>query len=212
VRAGEARGTGSGVEKERRGFRHEKEKRNDPTHDRGRGADANAGRSGRGGGAGLRLGTGRSGGGRNRRRWARRGEPEGAEQGWQRTVAILGSRHHALQTHLRKSESRVNIYRLAETAGTSVERLKRFYLKRMEPTGERVRNIQFFGAGERTPPRYRELCLGLSQRRATTSLDADRAQSISYVAHLEADGIVTDRGSKKMFKFKWPLPEKQRKR
>jgi hypothetical protein len=48
-------------------------------------------------------------------------------------------------TRLRKSEGKVNIYWLAENAGTSVEQLERFYLKRMEPTGERVRNIQSFG-------------------------------------------------------------------
>ncbi|GAB5471476.1 MAG: hypothetical protein Kilf2KO_45060 [Rhodospirillales bacterium] len=54
-------------------------------------------------------------------------------------------RHYALQTRLRKSEGKVNIYWLAENAGTSVEQLERFYLKRMEPKGERVRNIQSFG-------------------------------------------------------------------
>ena len=54
-------------------------------------------------------------------------------------------RHYALQTRLRKSEGKVNIYWLAENAGTSVEQLERFYLKRMEPTDERVRNIQSFG-------------------------------------------------------------------
>lgn len=56
-------------------------------------------------------------------------------------------RHYALQTRLRKSEGKVNIYWLAENAGTSVEQLERFYLKRMEPTDERVRNIQSFGDG-----------------------------------------------------------------
>ena len=56
-------------------------------------------------------------------------------------------RHYALQTRLRKSEGKVNIYWLAENVGTSVEQLERFYLKRMEPTGERVRNIQSFGDG-----------------------------------------------------------------
>jgi flagellar motor protein MotB len=53
-------------------------------------------------------------------------------------------RHFALQTRLRKSEGQINIYWLAENAGTSVEQLERFYLKRMEPTDERVRNIQSF--------------------------------------------------------------------
>lgn len=55
-------------------------------------------------------------------------------------------RHFALQTRLRKSEGQINIYWLAENAGTSVEQLERFYLKRMEPTDERVRNIQSFGS------------------------------------------------------------------
>lgn len=54
-------------------------------------------------------------------------------------------RHYALQVRLRKSAGKVNIYWLAENAGTSVEQLERFYLKRMEPTDERVRNIQSFG-------------------------------------------------------------------
>ena len=34
---------------------------------------------------------------------------------------------------------------VAENADASVEQLELFYLKRMEPTGERVRNIQSFG-------------------------------------------------------------------
>lgn len=54
-------------------------------------------------------------------------------------------RHYALQTRLRRSEGKVNIYWLAENAGTSVEQLERFYLKRMEPSNARVRNIQSFG-------------------------------------------------------------------
>lgn len=60
-------------------------------------------------------------------------------------------RHFALQTRLRKSEGQINIYWLAENAGTSVEQLERFYLKRMEPTDERVRNIQSFGGKWGTP-------------------------------------------------------------
>lgn len=43
-------------------------------------------------------------------------------------------RHYALQTRLRKSKGKVNIYWLVENAGTSVEQLERLYLKRMEPT------------------------------------------------------------------------------
>jgi len=54
-------------------------------------------------------------------------------------------RHYALQTRLVKSEGKVNIYWLAENAGTSVEQLERFYLKNLGPTTAKVRNIQTFG-------------------------------------------------------------------
>ncbi|WP_432677074.1 hypothetical protein [Nioella aestuarii] len=54
-------------------------------------------------------------------------------------------RHYALQVRLRKSKGKVNIYWLAENAGTSVEQLERFYLKQMEPSKEQVWNIQSFG-------------------------------------------------------------------
>ncbi|MBM1222538.1 phage integrase SAM-like domain-containing protein [Ponticoccus sp. SC2-23] len=53
-------------------------------------------------------------------------------------------RHYALQTRLRKSEGDVNIYWLAENAGTSVDQLERFYLKNMEPTTAKVKNLQSF--------------------------------------------------------------------
>ena len=55
-------------------------------------------------------------------------------------------RHYALQTRLRKSEGEVNIYLLAKNAGTSVEQLERFYLKNLEPSAEKVRNLQTFGS------------------------------------------------------------------
>ena len=54
-------------------------------------------------------------------------------------------RHFALQTRLRKSEGQVNIYWLAENAGTSVDQLERFYLKNMEPSAAKVKNLQTFG-------------------------------------------------------------------
>jgi hypothetical protein len=54
-------------------------------------------------------------------------------------------RHYALQTRLVKSEGRVNIYWLAENAGTSVDQLERFYLKNLAPSSAKVRNIQSFG-------------------------------------------------------------------
>ena len=52
-------------------------------------------------------------------------------------------------TRLRKSEGEVNIYLLAKNAGTSVEQLERFYLKNLEPSAEKVRNLQTFGSRKR---------------------------------------------------------------
>lgn len=54
-------------------------------------------------------------------------------------------RHYALQTRLVKSDGKVNIYWLAENAGTSVDQLERFYLKNLAPSAAKVRNIQAFG-------------------------------------------------------------------
>lgn len=54
-------------------------------------------------------------------------------------------RHYALQSCLIRSKGQVNIYWLAENAGTSVDQLERFYLKRLAPSAERVRNIQTGG-------------------------------------------------------------------
>ena len=54
-------------------------------------------------------------------------------------------RHYTLQTRLVKSDGKVNIYWLAENAGTSVEQLERFYLKNLAPSSAKVRNIQSFG-------------------------------------------------------------------
>jgi len=51
-------------------------------------------------------------------------------------------RHYALQNRLRGSAGKINIYWLAENAGTSVDQLERFYLKGQAPSSERVRNIQ----------------------------------------------------------------------
>jgi len=56
-------------------------------------------------------------------------------------------RHYALQTRLVKSDGKVNIYWLAENAGTSVDQLERFYLKNLAPSAAKVRNIQAFGDG-----------------------------------------------------------------
>jgi hypothetical protein len=51
-------------------------------------------------------------------------------------------RHYALQQRLQGSAGKINIYWLAENAGTSVDQLERFYLKGQAPSSERVRNIQ----------------------------------------------------------------------
>ena len=51
-------------------------------------------------------------------------------------------RHYALQTRLRSSQGKVNIYWLAKNAGTSVDQLERFYLKNMALSPEQVRNLQ----------------------------------------------------------------------
>jgi len=44
-------------------------------------------------------------------------------------------RHYSLQTRLRKSGGKVNIYLLAKNAGTSVDQLERFYLNKIENAG-----------------------------------------------------------------------------
>jgi hypothetical protein len=54
-------------------------------------------------------------------------------------------RHYALQTRLRKSKGKVNIYTLARVAGTSVEQLERFYLKNMEFNDDMAENFQTEG-------------------------------------------------------------------
>jgi hypothetical protein len=56
-------------------------------------------------------------------------------------------RHFALQSRLRGSGGRVNVYLLAKNAGTSVEQLERFYLKNMELSAEQVENLQTMGDG-----------------------------------------------------------------
>lgn len=56
-------------------------------------------------------------------------------------------RHFALQSRLRGSKGKVNIYWLAKNAGTSVEQLERFYLKNMELSAEQVENLQTLGDG-----------------------------------------------------------------
>lgn len=65
------------------------------------------------------------------------------EDGNLRTPYAL--RHYSLQTRLRKSKGKVNIFNLAKNAGTSVEQLERFYLRNMEFSDDLVENLQTFG-------------------------------------------------------------------
>jgi len=51
-------------------------------------------------------------------------------------------RHYALQARLRGSQGKVNIYWLAKNAGTPVDQLERFYLKKMALRPEQIRNLQ----------------------------------------------------------------------
>lgn len=63
-------------------------------------------------------------------------------KGQRRTTYAL--RHYSLQTRIRKSKGKVNIYFLARNSGTSVEQLERFYLKYMESSDVLVENLQSF--------------------------------------------------------------------
>jgi integrase len=56
-------------------------------------------------------------------------------------------RHYALQSRLRASNGKVNIYTLAKNAGTSVDQLERFYLKNMAPTKEMIENLHWRDEG-----------------------------------------------------------------
>ena len=49
-----------------------------------------------------------------------------------------------IQTRIRKSQGKVNIYFLARNAGTSVEQLERFYLKHMELSDTLIENLAIF--------------------------------------------------------------------
>ena len=52
--------------------------------------------------------------------------------------------HYELQTRLNKSGGKVNIYDLARNAGTSVNQLVRFYLKRMKVSKKQRENLNRF--------------------------------------------------------------------
>lgn len=59
--------------------------------------------------------------------------------GQSRTMYCL--RHFAIQERLRSSTGKVNIYWLAQNAGTSVDQLERFYLRFMDLTAEQISNL-----------------------------------------------------------------------
>ena len=56
--------------------------------------------------------------------------------------------HYELQTRLNKSGGKVNIYDLARNAGTSVNQLERFYLKRMKVSKKQRENLNRFDSTE----------------------------------------------------------------
>ena len=57
-------------------------------------------------------------------------------------------RHYSLQTRLNKSGGRINIYDLSRNAGTSVNQLERFYLKRMKVSKQQRENLNRFDSDE----------------------------------------------------------------
>lgn len=59
--------------------------------------------------------------------------------GQMRTMYSL--RHFAIQERLRSSKGEVNIYWLAQNAGTSVDQLERFYLRFMDLSAEQISNL-----------------------------------------------------------------------
>ena len=58
---------------------------------------------------------------------------------------VYSLRHTAICMRLIKSEGKVNIFNLAKTAGTSVEKIERFYARHLPLSAEMARNLQSFG-------------------------------------------------------------------
>jgi calcineurin-like phosphoesterase family protein len=61
------------------------------------------------------------------------------------THSMYSLRHTCLCMRLVLSEGRVNVYALANNAGTSVQMLQDFYLRTLPPTPQIARNLQLFG-------------------------------------------------------------------
>ena len=59
--------------------------------------------------------------------------------------SLYSVRHTSLAMRTLLSEGKVNLLMLAQNAGTSIEMLETFYLKRLPRTKEAVRNLQSFG-------------------------------------------------------------------
>lgn len=62
-----------------------------------------------------------------------------------RKLSPYSLRHYAIQARLRESKGKVNLHTLAKNAGTSVDQLERFYLKKMAPSKELIENLQIIG-------------------------------------------------------------------
>lgn len=62
-----------------------------------------------------------------------------------RRLSPYSLRHYAIQSRLRSSKGKVNLYTLAKNAGTSVDQLERFYLKNMAPAQALIENLQTYG-------------------------------------------------------------------
>jgi hypothetical protein len=61
------------------------------------------------------------------------------------THTLYSLRHTAICMRLILSEGRVNIFNLAKNAGTSVDQIERFYVRKLPLSAELARNLQSFG-------------------------------------------------------------------
>jgi hypothetical protein len=63
---------------------------------------------------------------------------------------IYSLRHTAICMRIILSEGQVNIFNLAENAGTSVDQVERFYARNLPPSKKMSINLQSFGSGIKT--------------------------------------------------------------
>jgi hypothetical protein len=59
--------------------------------------------------------------------------------------SVYSLRHTAICMRIILSHGKVNIFNLAQNAGTSVEQIERFYAKHLPPSREMAKNLQSFG-------------------------------------------------------------------